>query len=452
MAQGLRRTRAQLAVLGSPVTSHQTGARERAIISTACDVQSQLEQDRRLWDQGFTRRKLLAGAGMVLAASLGSQLVTARHSYAAVGTGNGKTLVSLFLRGGLDGLTTVVPRNNSRYLEVRPGIGVRDSQLLALDSTFGLHPAMQPLYGYWQSSQLAFVHAVGSPDANRDHFASQALIERGSATLTYPTGWLDRVLEADGPGTTFRAVSEGSTITPALRATSGAISMRGINSLLFTNPSTNMATAMRSLYTGLDNPIEDLMGSTVRVVAEAVPVRALNPNWVQPPAYSVDPFGEALADVARLVKANAGLRVATIDIGGWDVHTNQGTTAEGQMVDHLTNLAKNLAAFASDLGSRLADVTLVATSEFGRRVAENASGGTDHGHGGLMMLLGGGVKGGQIHGGWPGLAPGDLRDGDLAVRNDCRDVLAEAAQKTLGLGAIGSLFPNHTVSPLGVMR
>lgn len=427
-------------------------APDLAILSAADRVTLQLEQQRALWDRGFTRRRFLAGAGMVAAASLGSQLVTSRHAFAAPGTGTGKTLVSVFLRGGLDGLSAVVPRNNARYLDARPGVGVRDAELLALDAVFGLHPAMQPLHPYWQSGQLAFVHAVGSPDANRDHFAAQALIERGNSTLTSPTGWLDRVLEIDGPGTTFRAVCEGPTVTRALRGTQSTVAMTGIDSLKFTNPAVNISTALRSLYTGLDNPVEGLMDTMIRAVADAGPIRAQDPTWAPRPEYTADPFGYALADIARLVKANAGLRVATVDIGGWDLHSNQGTSSGGQMVEHLTNLSRNVAAFGTDLGDRIGDVTLVAMSEFGRRLAQNTSGGTDHGFGGLMMLLGGGVNGGLVHGSWPGLEPTALVNGDLAVRNDCRDVLGEAAQRTLNLGSLGTVFPGHQVRPLGVMR
>lgn len=435
-----------------PVKPHPACAHEHAILGAAVETESQLERQRRRWDKGFTRRRFLAGAGMVAAASLGSQLVTARHAFAAPGAGTGKTLVSVFLRGGLDGLTTVVPRNDARYLDARPGIGVRDSELLALDGTFGLHPAMRPLHPYWQSDQLAFVHAAGFPDANRDHFAAQALIERGVTVPSSPTGWLDRVLEADGPGTTFRAVCEGPTVTASLRATADAVAMRGIDSLQFSNPSENLITALRSLYTGLDDPLENLMDTMLNAVAAAGPIRAQDPDWVRGPEYTADPFGDALADIARLVKANAGLRVATVDVGGWDVHTHQGTTAGGQMVDHLTNLSQNLAAFAQDLGGRIGDVSLVAMSEFGRRLVENTSGGTDHGRGGLIMLLGGGVKGGEIHGGWPGLGDADLVNGDLAVRNDCRDVLGEVAAKTLNLGSLSEVFPDHQFRELGVMR
>ncbi len=422
------------------------------MVRSAGHVRSELSAQNRLWDKGFTRRRLLAGAGLVAAASLGSQLVTSRHAFAAVGAGNGKTLVSLFLRGGLDGLTTVVPMGDPDYLGYRPGIGLQAPQLIPLDTMFGMHNAMQPLSPYWDNGKLAFVHAVGSPDASRDHFAAQALIERGDRASGTASGWLDRVLEEAGPGTTFRAVCEGTTVAASLRATLDAVAMLGIDSLIFANPSANVSTAMGALYTGLNNPVEDLMTNTVAAVAAAKPVRAKNPSWVPPRAYSLDPFGAALADVARLVKADAGLRVATVDVGGWDVHTNQGTGASGQMVDHLSNLAQNLAAFAADLGDRLADVSLVAMSEFGRRVAENTSGGTDHGRGGLMMLLGGGVRGGQVHGRWPGLAAAGLSNGDLAIENDCRDVLGEVAQTTLGLGSTAGLFPGHAVQGIGVMR
>lgn len=424
----------------------------RALVRSACEVQSELAAQHRLWDKGFTRRRLLAGAGMVATASLASQLVTSRHAFAAPGAGNGKTLVSVFLRGGLDGLTTVVPRSDPDYLNARPGIGLQNAALLNLDSTFGLHPAMQPLYPYWQNGKLAFVHAVGSPDATRDHFAAQAVLERGDKFPSTSTGWLDRVLEEAGPGTTFRAVCEGTTVAASLRATLDAVAMRGLNSLIFSNPSTSVSTAMSALYTGLNNPVEELMTNTVAAVEAAKPLRAKNPTWVAPPSYSLDPFGAALADIARLIKAGSGLRVATVDVGGWDVHTNQGTVTGGQMLDHLSNLAQNLAAFAGDLGPALADVSLVAMSEFGRRVAENTSGGTDHGRGGLMMLLGGGVRGGQVHGRWPGLAAASLSNGDLAIENDCRDILGEVAQVTLGLGSTARLFPGHTVQATPVMR
>ncbi|MBA3524866.1 MAG: hypothetical protein H0T85_10015, partial [Geodermatophilaceae bacterium] len=184
----------------------------RQILGAACENQAAMSAQRHRWDKGFTRRSFLAGSGFVLASTLGSQLVTTRHAYAAAGASNGKTLVVVFMRGGLDGLATVVPRNDPTLSAQRTQIGIPDSLLLNLNSTFGLHPSLSAVLPLYQQYKLAFVHAVGATDSNRDHFASQSLMERGTSSLTSPTGWLDRVLEVDGPGTTFRAVSEGPTV------------------------------------------------------------------------------------------------------------------------------------------------------------------------------------------------------------------------------------------------
>lgn len=422
----------------------------RQILGAACEQRAAVSAQRARWDAGFTRRSFLAGSGFVLASTLGSQLVTTRHAYAAAGASNGKTLVVVFQRGGLDGLSAVVPRNDPILTAARQQIGIPDSRLLNLNATFGLHPSLSAILPLYQQNKLAFVHAVGATDSNRDHFASQSLMERGTTMLTSPTGWLDRVLELDGPGTTFRAVSEGPTVPKSLLASTDAVAMQGIDSLVFSNPDPDVSDAMRSLYTGLDSPLEDLMANTLQAVADAPAVRSTPKPPQNGAVYSADDFGAAMADIARLVRSNCGLRVATVDVGGWDVHSEAGTVDGGTMTYHLKDFAKTVNAFATDLGSRLSDVTVVFMSEFGRRVAQNGSGGTDHGFGGLMMLLGGTVNGGQIGGSWPGLST--LTQGDLPIVNDYRDVLGEAAQKTLGLGAIGTLFPGYTVDPMGLLR
>jgi uncharacterized protein (DUF1501 family) len=144
--------------------------------------------------------------------------------------------------------------------------------------------------------------------------------------------------------------------------------------------------------------------------------------------------------------------VAAIDLGGWDMHTWIGRVDGGDMRNHLEQLAGALAAFAADLGPALADVNVVTMSEFGRRVAENGNAGADHGHGGLMLLLGGGLNGGTVHGKWPGLAPSKLDQGDLAGANDYRDVLAELLRSRLGVADTAKIFPGHRANELGVFR
>lgn len=434
---------------GPPMSDSARCALELRTLAAADSVQADLCTQARLWDRGFTRRRLLAGAGMVGVAALGSQLVTTRHAYAAAGTGNGKTLVTVFLRGGMDGLATVVPGDDAIYNTARGTIGIPTANLLNLDSTFGLHPSCAALYPLWQSGKLGIVHAVGSRSSDRDHFASQARMEKGEDTATIPSGWLDRALRLSGPGTTFRAVSEGHTISAALQGENDTVAMQGIGALVFDNPSANIGTALDALYTGLENPIEELMATAVRAVAAAVPVQATPPGPANGAVYGADDFGTAMADVARLIKADAGLKVATVDFGGWDLHTNAGVWNEGDQKDFLAGFSKTMAAFATDIGSKLADVTVVTMSEFGRRLEMNGSGGTDHGFGGLMFLMGGMVRGGQMHGDWPGLE--NLAQGDLMIVNDYRDILSEVAQKTLNLGDVSSLFPLYNAVPKGVM-
>ncbi len=153
-------------------------------------------------------------------------------------------------------------------------------------------------------------------------------------------------------------------------------------------------------------------------------------------------LGNALQDIARLIKADVGLQVAAVDYGDWDMHVDMGTFDTGWMHDHLTELSDSLAAFGTDLGSTaLQDVTLVSLTEFGRRVEENGSGGMDHGYGQAVMMLGGGIKGGQVHGLWPGLAPTDLIDGDLNGQNDYRRVLAEILEKRCEASTVSDVFP-----------
>lgn len=422
--------------------SRITAAAEQARV----DAQAQ----RDLWSSGFTRRRFLAGAGMAAVAALGSQLVTTRYSYAAPGAGTGRSLVVVFLRGGFDGLGAVVPAADSNYLAARPSIGIPADALLPLDRQFGLHPALAPIYPFWKSGQLGLVQAVGCPDISRSHFQAQEQIERGVQSPGTHTGWLERVLEIAGPGTTFRAASEGVSAPMSLAGNSGVVTLQGLDSLVLERSSDRVSSALRGLFTGLDSPAADQTMLTLQLLTQAAQLQA---TPYQPGAdYPEGGFGAAMADVARLIKSGTGLRVATVDVGGWDMHTHAGAFDRGDMTEHLTELGATLGAFAADLGDGLGDVTVVTMSEFGRRLAENGSGGTDHGHGNVMLLLGGAVAGGAVHGQWPGLASDALVQGDLAGVNDYRDVLAEISQAQLGLGSMTSVFPDHSYTRLGVAR
>jgi uncharacterized protein (DUF1501 family) len=166
--------------------------------------------------------------------------------------------------------------------------------------------------------------------------------------------------------------------------------------------------------------------------------------------YPRSAFGEALRQIAQLIKADVGLEVAFAESGNWDHHVNQGA-ATGQLAIRLDDLARGIAALARDLGDRMQDVVVLTMSEFGRAVVENGNRGTDHGHGNAMMILGGNVRGGRVYGRWPGLAPEQRYEGrDLSVTTDFRTVFAEVVRGHLGLRDASAVFPGFAnTAPLG---
>jgi uncharacterized protein (DUF1501 family) len=166
--------------------------------------------------------------------------------------------------------------------------------------------------------------------------------------------------------------------------------------------------------------------------------------------YPDSEFGLGLRQIAQLIKADVGLEVAAIDIDGWDTHEEEGSS-DGQLAGLLNDFGRGLAAFYADMQDYMANITVVSMSEFGRRATENASGGTDHGHGNCMFVMGGGVKGG-VYARWNGLADGALDEGDLAVTTDYRDVLAEVLTKRISNPAVDQVFPGYTPNSLDIFK
>jgi uncharacterized protein (DUF1501 family) len=370
-------------------------------------------------------------------------------SYAAADAPATGTLVVIFLRGGLDGLSLLVPANDPALVAARPHIAVRQGSLLEFDAArgFGLHPAMAPLAPLIASGRVAAVPAVSTPDLSRSHFQAQDCLERGSST-SLTSGWLDRVLVASGPGTV------GGTMPRALQGASNSLAMHDLDSLkLYVGDDEVAATtaALEKLYTGVDHPIAEQTDLALGALGTAAAIRNAEPA-TDAVTYPKGNFADALQNLAMLIKGGAGVRVACVDVGGWDTHTGMGNVDDGDMKRHLGDLAEALAAFTADLGSALLDETTIVTmSEFGRRVEENASGGTDHGHGGAVLVIGGGVQPG-VHGAWGGLGQ-ITTEGDVPGWNDYRDVLSEVVVKRVGLsaGKVGEVFPGWRPTPVGVM-
>lgn len=353
-----------------------------------------------------------------------------------------KVLVAIFQRGAADGLNLVVPFFEPRYYEVRPGIAIpapgRPNGGLDLDGRFAFHPALQPLKPLWDRGELAVVHAAGSPDPTRSHFDAQDYMECGTPGTKTEDGWLNRALPSTGAGVSpVRAIASGAQLPRTLRGSRNAVAVDNLPRFQVANKDT--AGLLERLYADTSDAHLKAQGTaTFNAVRMLESVRA-RPYTPADGALYTGEFGTRLQQIARLIKADVGVEVAFADIGGWDHHGNE----NNQLTPLARQFAQSLAAFARDMGDRMEDIVIVTMSEFGRTVAENGNAGTDHGHGNVMMVMGGGVRGGQVYGEWPGLAPEQLHERrDLAITTDFRDVLGELVTKHLGQ-RVSHVFPGY---------
>ncbi|RZS91271.1 secreted protein [Motilibacter rhizosphaerae] len=405
--------------------------------------------------QGLSRRGFLRGALAGAAALAGGSLLQLGDAQVALAEPGyaGDALVVVSLRGGFDGLSAVVPAGDPAYAAARPDIAVPASRLLQLDGMFGLHPALAPLLPLWQAGTFGAVHAVGQASPTRSHFSAMEELERAAPTSSLRTGWIDRMVGAGGSTSTFAGVQLGSgTATQALSGPVPTLALGRLSSVDLpgswdADERARWRTALTALHATGPAAVTVPAREAVAAVATAVGLPAAAPAT----AYPEGAFGDALKDVARLVKGGVGVRVAAVDLGDWDMHEGLGTTEWGRMQRQLGVLARGLAAFAADLGDALATTSVVTLSEFGRRVEQNGSGGLDHGHGNAVLLLGGGVVGGRVHGTWPGLSASALVDGDLAGTTDYRQLLAELLEVRCGVPT-GSVFPGLGAGRLGIAR
>ncbi len=409
-------------------------------------------------------RRVFVKAGGLALVSLGlDPLFLGRAAYAArrQGATGGKVLVCVFQRGAVDGLSMVVPwgedayyRDRRRVAIPRPGQG--DGAAVDLDGRFGLHPRLAPLKAQWDAGSLAIVHAVGSPDATRSHFDAQDYMESGTPGVkSTRDGWLNRALRhgREHRDTPFRGVAFGQQLPRALHGSAPALAINDLAAFGIRAPERagrdRLTAAFEALYGGEQTGI---IATTAAESFEAVQqLRGANPTRHQPAngaVYPRGPFGRGMLQAAQLVKADLGAEIVFVDVGGWDTHINQGAGGTGQLAGRLDEFGTALAAFAQDLGERMRDVVVLTMSEFGRTVAENGNGGTDHGHATAMLVLGGGVRGRRVVGRWPGLEREQRFEGrDLAVTTDFRDLFAEIAARHLGIVQLDALFPGHVVTP-----
>ena len=382
----------------------------------------------------------------------------------------GHTLIHVFLRGGADTLNLLVPHADDRYYRLRPGLAVPLKEAIRLDDRYALHPMLRPLEAAWKEGRFGAVQSVGVDNTSGSHFECQDQMEHGDSMHATPAGggWLGRVLrlsvEAGEEASALAAVAIGTALPESLRGAPAVSVLERIDDLVIQSgrkksgedaDAGKVTAALRALY-GAEVTLLGRRG--VETLALFEKVAALQGNTEGPAngaVYPKDRFGEGLREIARLVKARLGVRVACIDLPGWDTHFFQGG-ATGQQAQRIQVLAEGLAALEKDLLGQAGSYTVMVTTEFGRRIYENASLGTDHGRGFAFLALGGRVRGGRVLGGWPMQAEEDLNvntpgPGGLHAETDYRRVFAEVLRGCFPAVEVGRVFPGAELGAVGLM-
>jgi uncharacterized protein (DUF1501 family) len=422
----------------------------------------------------WTRRLFLKTGGIALfTCGVGPRFLTraaaaANPATTAAGSNaHRKVLVTIFQRGAMDGLMAVPTLDDSALRAVRPRLAMTaahsggEEAALDLGAGFGLHPGFGGLLPYWKENRLAIVHAVGSPDPTRSHFDAQDYMETGTpGRKGTPSGWLNRAVGLLGhDASPFRAVAMTAAMPRSLYGDQPAIAVTDLADFRVRLPGAqNVAAAAGQGFEALyQQTSQGLLRDTAKETFQAMDM--LKPEQIAAyrPAngaeYPQSPLGHALRQIALLVKADVGLEIAFAESGGWDTHVQQGTV-NGTFARQAKDLAGSIQAFWTDLGPAYQDDVLLTTmTEFGRTVRENGSGGTDHGHGSCLFVLGNRVEGGKVHGRFPGLELGALYEArDLPVTTDFRSVFCELAGGHLGIRDDATLFPGWTGPRLPLLQ
>lgn len=395
----------------------------------------------------FLQRVALATGGMMI--PVGYRSWVARG---AIPSQNRARLVVILLRGAIDGLNIVIPHQDSDYYALRPNIAIKKpgetNGAITLSDSFGLHPALNDLIPFWQQKSLAFIHNCGSPDATRSHFDAQDYLESGTPGIKNTSdGWLNRLLAQLPKEQPTQALNVGNTTPKILTGAMAIANIRPgrnyLSPLPLDKPQVN--NAFDRLYSGnskLDKAYQE--GRQARSLI----LQQLNQEMMSASrgAVSSAQFVDDAAKVAKLIAGDAKTQLAFMDIGGWDTHINQ----PGILNRSLPALGKGIATLVQNLGAVYQDTVIAVMSEFGRTVSENGNKGTDHGHGNVMWLLGGAIKGGNLYGNWTGLSEANLHEKrDLPVTTDFREAISSILTQHLHLNSqqLALVLPNY--QPVG---
>lgn len=386
-------------------------------------------------------------------------------------------LIVVLLRGGIDGLNVVAPYGDNRYKQIRPTIGMsRSSGLIDLDGYWGMHPSLAPLSPLWANHSLAFVHACGSPDKTRSHFDAQDYMESGvPGQKATSTGWMNRLVgQLPSKNSALQAISIGPVLprifagptSIATIAKSGNSGGKGggkagkrMGRYMQSQAGGTVPSVFTAMYGGRNDDMSKAFasGKSARSKVDAIMTEAASEPQEELAAMTKEQiianrgaltpksspeFGKQLA---TLFTKDPTVQVAFIDFGGWDTHVREGAE-QGQLANLLQPLAGGLADLVRGLGAVYNNTTIVVMSEFGRTARENGNGGTDHGHGNAMWLMGGGVPGGKVYGRFGGLADNQLNEArDLPTSTDFRAVISSVVSSRLGLSAkqMAVVFPGY---------
>jgi len=410
-----------------------------------------------------TRRELLEQTGLALVASGAAHALTGSAATAAPvkRPAATPTLIIIYLRGGADALSIVVPYQDKDYFRHRPSLAMTQPRssagaVLPLDDQFGFNPNLKELHELYEQGICAPIVAVGSPHGTRSHFDAQDFMERGAPGLkNVATGWLNRYLQdtKTSKDANLRAVSLQPLLPRSLRGAYPVLARpeqkadqaMALYSQLYVDQPVRMTGNPKGGQQGTKMAVQEFGARTIEQLYE------LNGVLDDPDSSSVKfpetGFGRQMRDIAKLIKAQHGLQVTALDYGGWDHHIDEGPVT-GQLGKKLADVSGSLGAFAKDLGSEHLKNTLVLVmSEFGRTAKENDNQGTDHGHGGFMLAIGGKVQGKKVYGKWTGLDESQLYERrDLPVHTDFRIVFAEALHGLFGFDVVkAKLFPEFDV-------
>jgi uncharacterized protein (DUF1501 family) len=405
-------------------------------------------------NMNISRRSLLTGT--TAATALTALAPGLRVSFAADAATTTDVLIVLFQRGACDWLQMLAPAGDANYIAARPTIRVPttgDNAGLGLGSLGGtdfyLSASAPELKTLYDTGNIAFVHAVGIHTEDRSHFTCQDMMEKGWADLENKqnTGWLARhIASANGVEPDLATIASGPATPPSLLGEAGAVSISDVSNFNITGGASN-TSVIRAINSGTTAYKKGAVKALDAIDDVQNGLKTLTDTSATA-GYTNGQMSQALRSLAKMIKMDVGVRTATVDFGGWDMHNN----LVNEFAQRTTEFSKALAAFWKDMEGYHHRITLVTMTEFGRRLQENANRGTDHGAASGMLIMGGNVKGNKLYGTWPGLAANQTTNGDLAVTTDYRQVLAEIIVTRHGEKNLATVFPTITYKPIGFMK